>query len=1820
MDKNICIHGHFYQPPRENPWLEGVELQDSAYPYHDWNERITAECYGPNGVSRMLDGDGKIVNIVNNYSNISFNFGPTLLSWMEQNDLNVYQAILEADKLSQEKFSGHGSAIAQAYNHIIMPLANERDKISQVVWGILDFEHRFGRKPEGMWLAETAVDLKTLEVLADHDIQFTILSPYQAARIRAIGEEDWQDATEGRLDPTTAYIQHLPSGKSIHLFFYDGPVARAVAFEKLLTAGEHLANRLFGALSDERSHPQMVHIATDGESYGHHHTHGDMALAYALHAIDQNSDVNLTIYAEYLDKHGPTHEVQIAENTAWSCSHGVERWNSNCGCNSGRPGWNQEWRRPLREALDWLRDAVAPKFEAKAQEYLRDPWDARNQYIRVILDRSDESIDKFLRENATRELNTEERIIVLKLMELQRHAMLMYTSCGWFFDEISGIETVQIIQYAGRVIQLAEALLPGSFEEPFLNRLEQAKSNLPEHKDGRHIYDKWVRPSVVTWEKIAAHYAVSSLFESYEETSKIYCYTAERLDYHSLTAGRAQLVVGRAKVTFDLTNEAEDMNFGILHFGDHNVNGGVRPFASDQEYTALLEGLKAAFERADFAEIIRLIDKGFGESTYSLKSLFLDEQRKVLDLLLRPTLEEAESVYRRLYESQLPTMRFLSDTGVPLPEAFRTATEFIISNDIRWAFRDDEPDLENVHRLLEEADRWGVLLDVAGLAYQLKQTLSRLAERVLAQPTELAPLLAFEQLMRVVHSLRFEVNLWHPQNVYYELMQNVYPDMEAQAPGDETAQIWLDHFIDLGDQLGIQVAGLKKKIADVKNAPTVSTLLEEMFTRQPIPTATYRLQLNSEFPFDRARELVPYLKSLGISDCYVSPILQARPGSTHGYDVCDHEQINSDLGGSSGFENLSAELRRHEMGLVLDTVPNHMGIGSSAPWWMDVLENGPSSSFAIYFDIDWRPVNPNLENKVLIPVLGDQYGSILESGQIQLEYLEGGFFIGYYEHRFPVAPGTYSSILEYKLEDFTELLGEDHADVQELHSIITAVRYLPETTETDPEAVAEKNREKEVIKRRIATLYQGCSEFARSLDETLRAFNGRVGDVSSFDMLDDLLDQQTFRPAFWRVAMEEINYRRFFDINDLAALRIEHPEVFEATHHLFLDLLASGKANGLRIDHPDGLWDPTEYFFYLQKTYTIRRIQKRLDLEEIPDSLEAEVEQRFAQEASSPERTTWPLYVVAEKILAESEPLPNEWSVHGTTGYDGLNAINGIFVESSNSSAFDVLYSRFLGEPSDFHEIVQSSKRRIMEASLSSEINSLSHLLDRVSERNRRYRDFTLNSLNLAVREIIACLEVYRTYITGYDEVSLRDRNYIERAVAEAKKQNPRTAAPIFNFIRDTLLLKNLSDFSEEDQKQLVHWVMKFQQITGPIMAKGVEDTSFYVYNRFVSLNEVGGHPDKFGVSLEDFHKQSVERFERWPHSMIASSTHDTKRSEDVRARLNVLSEIPDEWESAIQRWSDFNSEKKFQLEKIVAPSRNDEYFLYQTLVGAWPAHAMTQEELPAFRKRIAEYMQKATKEAKVHTSWVNPNGDYDGAVWEFVHRLLPDDLDDPFVTDLVGFLRRVAFYGFFNSLSQLTLKLTVPGVPDIYRGTELWDFSLVDPDNRRPVDFDHNQQILADLRHRVQQSQHHLVAVVDELLRSVSDGRIKMYTMFRLLELRRGVRRLFSHGEYVPASVVGEKARHVCAFLRVLKSRGIVVAVPRFLVHLTDRREEVPVGGRHWRNTWVILSEVRAGHKLRNIFTNQMVEVKQYGLRPALPAAEMFAHFPVFVGIRQSG
>ncbi|HET9305491.1 MAG TPA: DUF3536 domain-containing protein [Candidatus Sulfotelmatobacter sp.] len=800
--KYICIHGHFYQPPRENPYLEAIELQDSAYPYHDWNERITSECYAPNAASRILDAENRIVKLLNNYSMISFNFGPTLLSWLKDQAPRVYGAILEADKESSQRFSGHGSALAQGYNHMILPLANRRDKVTQIKWGIKDFESRFGRRPEGMWLPETAVDTETLELLAENGIQFTILAPRQAKRSRSKQSTRYHDVSGGRIDPARAYIARLPSKKRIHLFFYDGPISQAVAFEGLLSDGKRFADRLMSGFSDEREGAQLVHIATDGESYGHHHHFGEMALSYALEEIQKNNLAQLTNYGEFLEKQPAEDFAEIVENSSWSCVHGVERWRSDCGCNSGGHAWNQQWRAPLRAALDWLRDRLAPIFESQAKLYLRDPWASRDDYIRVILDRSEESRNAFFADHAIRPLDQEQQVTVLKLLEMQRHALLMYTSCGWFFDELSGIETVQVIHYAGRALRLAEECSGEAIEAEFQQHLASAKSNLPEHEDGARLYEKWVKPAVVDIKRVAGHYAISSLFESYPEKARIYCYEAERLRYSVDAEGKMRLATGCAHFKSEITGESAALDFSVLHLGDHNVTAGIQPsqkFSEDQR-----KKLIEAFAQADTAELIRLLDQVYGKDIFSLRLLFRDEQRKITKIILTESLNSAAAVYRTVFESQAPLIRFLNGLEIPVPNALKSAAEIALNNQLQHHLDRPELDTEGIHVLLREAAASKISLDVTTLEYMIRRRIEQDAAEFAANPTDPTAAEKMIKLLDLISSLPFPVVLWEAQNLCYRPLLTAYQQNGWRSPQPDAAAVQRHNDLDrLANQLHI---------------------------------------------------------------------------------------------------------------------------------------------------------------------------------------------------------------------------------------------------------------------------------------------------------------------------------------------------------------------------------------------------------------------------------------------------------------------------------------------------------------------------------------------------------------------------------------------------------------------------------------------------------------------------------------------------------------------------------------------------------------------------------------------------------------------------------------------------------------------------------------------------------------------------------------------------------------------------------------------------------------------------------------------------------
>jgi (1->4)-alpha-D-glucan 1-alpha-D-glucosylmutase len=916
-----------------------------------------------------------------------------------------------------------------------------------------------------------------------------------------------------------------------------------------------------------------------------------------------------------------------------------------------------------------------------------------------------------------------------------------------------------------------------------------------------------------------------------------------------------------------------------------------------------------------------------------------------------------------------------------------------------------------------------------------------------------------------------------------------------------------------------------------------------------IPTCTYRLQFNRQFTFTQARQIVSYLRALGVSDIYASPYFQARGDSMHGYDITDHNKLNVAIGSRQDYDALIAELQAHEMGQLLDFVPNHMGISEPLnTWWMDVLENGAGSIYAPYFDIDWRPLKRELHNKVLLPILADQYGRVLERGELRVHFEEGAFYLACYDRRLPIAPGTYRYILEIALENLTQYKEEPfYAEIQ---SILTALEYLPKRTETDPERIAERAREKEIIKRRLERRCIEAPQVQKAIEKALMQINGRAGDARSFDKLDELLNDQAYRLAFWRVAAEEINYRRFFDVNDLAAIRMEVPEVFEATHQLLLDLVGTGAVTGLRIDHPDGLYLPQEYIEKLQ-----RRCAQALGIA-LPRNGRA-------------------IYMVLEKILTGVESLRKDWPVHGTTGYDFASQVTQLLVDPSAETAITKTLHRFIGHALHFGHLVYAKKLLVTKLALANDVDVLGNMVDRLSEQNRWFRDFTWEALARAVRETIACFPVYRTYLAPGQPVSEEDRQVIERAIAAAKRRNPVIEASIFHFLRDILLFRFPENLDEEGREAHTHFVLKYQQTTAPVMAKGVEDTVFYIYNRLTALNEVGGEPQQFGLNVDAFHERNLDRQRNWPATLLASSTHDTKRSEDVRARIAAISELPDLWRRSLQRWRAVNRRWKKSVNETEAPDASEEYLLYQTLLGTWPiAGSGEPETAPTldYVERIQNYMAKALHEAKVNTSWIQPNEEWDAAVRDFVARILDASTRNKFLPLFLPFAREIARLGAINSLTQTMLKLMSPGLPDIYQGTEIWDYSLVDPDNRRPVDYESRREVLGSLRR----------AKPEALLHDWPDGRIKMFLIQRALEFRGKNVGLFQRGEYVPLRTSGTLSDCCVSFARKFQDRWIVVIGPRL-----SSRVGFPPIGEPWKDTTIELPEWSSSDVI-DLFTNR--------------------------------
>ncbi|MDP2919953.1 MAG: DUF3536 domain-containing protein [Dehalococcoidia bacterium] len=807
MARYVCIHGHFYQPPRENAWLEAVEMQPSAYPYHDWNERIDDECYWPNYASQILDGEGRVERIVNNYSRISFDFGPTLLSWLETSAPETYQGILAADKESQKLFSGHGGAIACGYNHIILPLANQRDKRTQLLWGIRDFEHRFGREPEGMWLPETAVDIESLDIMAELGIRFTILAPRQAARVRRVRERTWQNVSGSRIDSTVPYRIVLPSGRRLAVFFYNGPVAHAVAFQGLLQNGENFARRLLAGVPEDSKQAQLAHIATDGESYGHHHRFGDMALAYALHFIEKQKLAHLTNYGEFLERHPPTSEVEVIPNTSWSCAHGVERWRSDCGCaDHQHSGWDQKWRLPLRQALDWLRDKIAPEFEKKAGVYFNEPWEARDGYVSVILDRSPQSLQQFIDKHARRKLKTEETIQILKLMELQRHAMLMYTSCGWFYDDLACIETVQAMQYAGRVAQLSQELFGDATETTFLELLARAKSNRLEHGDGRQIYSRMVKPDFIDLQKVAAHYAVSSFFETHADMIRFYCYQVGTSDFQQMKCGDNRVNRGRIRVTSVITTEGQDLDFIALRRHGSTITVGIREITEQSEREKLAEEISNACSRDDSNWLERILDSRFSGAIFTIDSLFKDTQYRVLESTLDATLSEIKHLFYPGLLSYASVVPAVDEAPSPLPQPLQPLAALLLNLDLRREVTSENMDSAALHRALQDIRLLGADPDTERLGYLLSRNLAKKMDAVLTRPEDTALIHQLTEMVKLARSTYLPLNLHRVQYRYYGLLKTFHPDFKRKAiSGDAVASDWVSKFTALGEALRVQV-------------------------------------------------------------------------------------------------------------------------------------------------------------------------------------------------------------------------------------------------------------------------------------------------------------------------------------------------------------------------------------------------------------------------------------------------------------------------------------------------------------------------------------------------------------------------------------------------------------------------------------------------------------------------------------------------------------------------------------------------------------------------------------------------------------------------------------------------------------------------------------------------------------------------------------------------------------------------------------------------------------------------------------------------------
>jgi (1->4)-alpha-D-glucan 1-alpha-D-glucosylmutase len=970
--------------------------------------------------------------------------------------------------------------------------------------------------------------------------------------------------------------------------------------------------------------------------------------------------------------------------------------------------------------------------------------------------------------------------------------------------------------------------------------------------------------------------------------------------------------------------------------------------------------------------------------------------------------------------------------------------------------------------------------------------------------------------------------------------------------------------------------------------------IERIQSQRVLPASTYRLQFHAGFKFSDATAIIPYLSKLGVTHVYASPYLKAKPRSMHGYDVIDHCRLNPELGSEKDYEAFVAALREEGMGHIFDMVPNHVGVGTNENvWWNDVLENGPASIYGAYFDINWNgsPLT-DLNGRVLMPLLGEMYGQELESGKLKLSFEGGGFVVSYYERRVPISPRTYPLIFANDSEAGISV-------VEELRSLIAECDRLPDRCE-GAEVAIERHRAKEEIKRRLGELAQRDVGVRNLIERNLKSINGVSGQPASFDRLDHLLRHQCFRLASWRTAPDEINYRRFFDVNDLAALAMEREEVFEATHNLVLNLAAENKIAGLRVDHPDGLYDPEIYFRRLQAYYVlavahaIARASPRFresEWEKIKPILLGRLEREIPSAGEGVLR--WPLYVLGEKILAVGEPLPRTWAVSGTTGYEFLNMTNGLFVDPSSAGEFDRVYHEWIEDETTFEDISYCKKKLILEISLASELNMLAMELKRIAERSRHGVDYSLRGLREALREVIACFPVYRSYISDRG-ASEGDRHYIQKAIDAAIRRNPKMEASVFGFIREVLLVESDGGLRGDEIKSRRRFAGKFQQVSAPVMAKGIEDTAFYIYNRLLSLNEVGGDPSRFGVEPGEVHAFFEERQRDWPCAMSTLSTHDTKRSEDVRARLNVLSEMPGEWRERLRRWGKLNEGHRAMIDGKPAPDRNEEYALYQTLLGAWPLNA---GEMQSFRRRVHDSTLKAMRESKVYTSWTDPNEKREAAFHAFIDAIMDETRSREFLGEFLAFQRRISHLGLINSLSQTLIKQTAPGVPDTYQGTDLWDFSLVDPDNRRPVDFSIRARMLdekVDAR---------------KLLDSADDGRIKLALHRIALQARKEYPTLFATGEYLSMRARGDKAAHVFAYARRDENRIAVVAAPRLIAGLLGEAGQWLGGEAIWGNTAIEILDIARGRAFRNLFTGARVEADR---RLSWLASDVFGDFPV--------